>query len=437
MSHDEKACVNCGEDRSGEATYPTCETCGAGGRQRVVQDTYFCDACFEDFRSGEEGRWKGIGSKMPKRVTSEDPSNHGPLCARRRGEPVCLCPRPSEALPDFGPCLRCDLPSVQEEPRRCALHLERRGKCPPNAQCLACDRLGYHIEPRPRAASDDPTEHYCAACKDTGCSECADRRTMETPQGECWICGRTVSNATGVKLTPSGKLECNDAQTGSCPRSETATHEPAPVHPGDHERAMKWLRACYPHLYDLEGDGDDLRCDGHLLSEVFAEIRQEERGRPTAKADASNGCVHDWLCIEADDQAGAELVKCVVCGIEQMHKYEEDYDEAIRLRAALEEIASKTSDLNARRRAGRALEGDRPLPGPPSPPWVPGYNAPKAWNGSEANVAAHEAEMRRLLDERIRERAIPETSPVGWCEGDHGCATAPLACTNCHRLVRR
>jgi hypothetical protein len=222
MSHDEKACVNCGEDRSGEATYPTCETCGAGGRQRVVQDTYFCDACFEDFRSGEEGRWKGIGSKMPKRVTSEDPSNHGPLCARRRGEPVCLCPRPSEALPDFGPCLRCDLPSVQEEPRRCALHLERRGKCPPNAQCLACDRLGYHIEPRPRAASDDPTEHYCAACKDTGCSECADRRTMETPQGECWICGRTVSNATGVKLTPSGKLECNDAQTGSCPRSETA-----------------------------------------------------------------------------------------------------------------------------------------------------------------------------------------------------------------------
>jgi hypothetical protein len=26
-----------------------------------------------------------------------------------------------------------------------------------------------------------------------------------------------------VKLTPFGKLECNDAQTGSCPRSETAT----------------------------------------------------------------------------------------------------------------------------------------------------------------------------------------------------------------------
>jgi hypothetical protein len=35
------------------------------------------------------------------------------------------------------------------------------------------------------------------------------------------------------------------------------------------------------------------------------------------------------------------------------------------------------------------------------------------------------------------ERAIPETSPVGWCEGSHGCATAALACTNCHRLVRR
>jgi hypothetical protein len=44
------------------------------------------------------------------------------------------------------------------------------------------------------------------------------------PPGKCWICGRPVGNAeTGGKLTPSGKFECNDAQTGSCPRSETAT----------------------------------------------------------------------------------------------------------------------------------------------------------------------------------------------------------------------
>jgi hypothetical protein len=68
-------------------------------------------------------------------------------------------------------------------------------------------------------SSDAQEQFYCYACKDTGCSECADQRTMETPQGECWVCGRTVSNATGVKLTPSGKLECNDAQTGSCPRT--------------------------------------------------------------------------------------------------------------------------------------------------------------------------------------------------------------------------
>lgn len=80
-------------------------------------------------------------------------------------------------------------------------------------------------------------------------------------------------------------------------------------------------------------------------------------------------------------------------------------DATTDLREALEEIASKTSDPNAMHRARRALGEPQP-PGPPQVPWVPGITAPRAYNGSEANTAAHQAEALRLLDEWRRSEAL-------------------------------
>jgi hypothetical protein len=94
-------------------------------------------------------------------------------------------------------------------------------------------------EPRPGGGS-----RYChptppCTCRvegsvsiyDRECPRHSVRRSSDAqvpPPGKCWICGRPVGNAAiGGKLTPSGKFECNDAQTGSCPRSETAIPEDA------------------------------------------------------------------------------------------------------------------------------------------------------------------------------------------------------------------
>lgn len=55
----------------------------------------------------------------------------------------------------------------------------------------------------------------------------------------------------------------------------------------DHERAMAWLRSVYPHLYDLEGDGDGLRTDAHMLADHFEAVRAEEREACLAALDAA------------------------------------------------------------------------------------------------------------------------------------------------------